>query len=91
MILKIINKSHHPLPKYETQYSAGLDLKAFLPEGPITLEPLQRGLVKTGLSSNCLWVTKLKCVLAADWHSRKASPFLIRRVQSMQITEERFV
>ncbi len=49
MILKIINKSHHPLPKYETQYSAGLDLKAFLPEGPITLEPLQRGLVKTGL------------------------------------------
>jgi dUTP pyrophosphatase len=49
MILKIINKSHHPLPKYETQYSAGLDLKAFLPKGPITLEPLQRGLVKTGL------------------------------------------
>lgn len=49
MILKIINKSHHPLPKYETQYSAGLDLKAFLPEGPITLEPLQRELVKTGL------------------------------------------
>ncbi|MBR3987340.1 MAG: dUTP diphosphatase [Bacteroidales bacterium] len=49
MILKIINKSHHPLPKYETQYSAGLDLKAFLPEGHITLEPLQRGLVKTGL------------------------------------------
>ena len=49
MILKIINKSHHPLPKYETQYSAGLDLKAFLPEGPITMEPLQRGLVKTGL------------------------------------------
>ena len=49
MILKIINKSHHPLPKYETQYSAGLDLKAFLPEGPITLEPHQRGLVKTGL------------------------------------------
>jgi dUTP pyrophosphatase len=49
MILKIINKSHHPLPKYETQYSAGLDLEAFLPEGPITLEPLQRGLVKTGL------------------------------------------
>lgn len=49
MIVKIINNSHHPLPKYETPQSAGLDLKAFLPDGPITLEPLQRGLVKTGL------------------------------------------
>lgn len=49
MEIKIINRSHHPLPKYETAQSAGLDLKAFLPEGPITLQPLQRGLVKTGL------------------------------------------
>lgn len=49
MEVKIINRSHHPLPKYETAQSAGLDLKAFLPEGPITLKPLQRGLVKTGL------------------------------------------
>lgn len=49
MKVKIINKSHHALPKYETSQSAGLDLKAFLPDGPITLEPLQRGMVKTGL------------------------------------------
>ncbi len=49
MRVKIINTSHHPLPKYETPQSAGLDLKAFLPDGPITLAPLQRGLVKTGL------------------------------------------
>ncbi len=49
MFVKIINTSHHPLPKYETPQSAGLDLKAFLPDGPITLAPLQRGLVKTGL------------------------------------------
>ena len=49
MQIKIVNKSHHPLPKYETQQSAGMDLRAFLPEGPITLRPMERGLVKTGL------------------------------------------
>lgn len=49
MEIKIINRSHHSLPQYETAQSAGLDLKAFLPEGPITLKPLQRGMVKTGL------------------------------------------
>ena len=49
MQIKIVNKSHHPLPKYETAQSAGMDLRAFLPEGPITLKPMQRGLVKTGL------------------------------------------
>jgi len=47
--VKIINRSHHPLPKYETAQSAGLDLKAYLPDGPVTLRPLERGLVKTGL------------------------------------------
>jgi dUTP pyrophosphatase len=49
MIVKLKNTSHHPLPKYETSLSAGMDLRAFLPEGPITLKPLQRSLVKTGL------------------------------------------
>lgn len=49
MILKVINRSHHPLPKYETPQSAGLDLKAFLPEGSINLQPLNRMMVKTGL------------------------------------------
>ena len=49
MQVKFINRSHHPLPKYETTLSAGMDLRAFLPEGPITLKPLERGLVKTGL------------------------------------------
>lgn len=49
MEVKIINRSHHALPQYETAQSAGLDLRAYLPEGPITLKPLQRGLVKTGL------------------------------------------
>ena len=49
MQIKIVNKSHHPLPKYETEQSAGMDLRAYLPEGPITLKPMERGLVKTGL------------------------------------------
>lgn len=49
MKVNVINRSHHPLPKYETSQSAGLDLRAFLPEGSITMEPLQRCMVKTGL------------------------------------------
>lgn len=48
MQIKIINNSHHPLPHYETNASAGMDLRAHL-EIPITLQPLQRALVKTGL------------------------------------------
>jgi dUTP pyrophosphatase len=46
--VSIINKSRHSLPAYETLYSAGMDLKASL-ESPITLQPLQRTLVPTGL------------------------------------------
>lgn len=49
MEVKIINKSHHPLPQYATIHSAGLDLRAYISE-PITLKPLERVLVNTGLS-----------------------------------------
>lgn len=48
MTIKIINKSQHPLPGYETIASAGMDLRAHLLE-PITLTPLERVIVKTGL------------------------------------------
>ena len=48
MVVKIINKSHHQLPAYETIQSAGMDLRANL-EAPITLQPMQRCLVPTGL------------------------------------------
>ena len=48
MDVKIINKSHHQLPTYETIQSAGMDLRANLEE-PITLQPMQRCLVPTGL------------------------------------------
>ena len=49
MTVKIINKSDNNLPAYETSSSAGMDLRAYLPEGPITLKPMQRTLVPTGL------------------------------------------
>jgi dUTP pyrophosphatase len=48
MQVKIINHSPYPLPQYETGGSAGLDLRAHLAEG-ITLGPLERTLVPTGL------------------------------------------
>ena len=48
MKIKIINKSGHKLPHYETLASAGMDLRADL-ETPITLKPLERAIVPTGL------------------------------------------
>ena len=48
MKIKIINQSQHALPKYETLASAGMDLRANLTEA-ITLNPLERTIVKTGL------------------------------------------
>lgn len=48
MTVKIINKSKHPLPNYETSASAGMDLKANLDE-PIILKPMDRAIVRTGL------------------------------------------
>ncbi|NMA73944.1 MAG: dUTP diphosphatase [Bacteroidales bacterium] len=48
MKIKVINKSSHSLPQYETELSAGMDIRANLQE-PITLEPMDRCLVPTGL------------------------------------------
>ena len=48
MNIKIVNKSQHDSPAYATSQSAGLDLRANLTE-PITLKPLGRILIKTGL------------------------------------------
>jgi dUTP pyrophosphatase len=45
---RIINKSRHALPAYETMHSAGMDLRASI-NTPITLQPLERALVPTGL------------------------------------------
>ena len=48
MIIEVINKSKHPLPAYATELSAGMDVRANLSES-ITLAPMQRCLVPTGL------------------------------------------
>jgi dUTP pyrophosphatase len=48
MQIKIINKSNHELPNYETHASAGMDLRANITEA-ITLQPLGRAIIKTGL------------------------------------------
>lgn len=48
MTVKIINKSQHALPHYETDSSAGMDLRAHLAES-VVLQPTQRMIVKTGL------------------------------------------
>ncbi|SDD70457.1 dUTP pyrophosphatase [Pricia antarctica] len=48
MNIKIINKSTHKLPHYETDASAGMDLRAYLAEA-VTLAPLGRAIIKTGL------------------------------------------
>lgn len=48
MNIKVINKSAHPLPHYETIASAGMDLRANITEA-ITLKPLERAIVPTGI------------------------------------------
>jgi dUTP pyrophosphatase len=46
--VNVINQSKHALPSYQTEHSAGMDLRANL-EAPVTLKPLQRALIPTGL------------------------------------------
>ncbi len=46
--VKVINRGHQPLPTYATEQSAGMDLRANI-DAPITLKPMQRTIVKTGL------------------------------------------
>lgn len=48
MKIKIVNQSKHALPEYATKASAGLDLRANI-DSPITLNSLERVLIKTGL------------------------------------------
>ena len=48
MVLKLVNKSNNDLPRYETELSAGMDVRSFI-ESPIILNPFERKLVNTGL------------------------------------------
>ena len=47
--IKVVNDSNNPLPEYETFEAAGMDVRAWLPDGPVTLKPLERALIPTGL------------------------------------------
>lgn len=49
MKVKVINRSAHKLPEYESAHAAGLDLRANL-DSAVILEPLKRALIPTGLS-----------------------------------------
>lgn len=49
MKIPVINRSRHALPAYATPLSAGMDLRASL-DAPVTLRPLERRLIPTGLS-----------------------------------------
>lgn len=46
--VKLVNKSKHPLPEYQTEGSAGMDIRVSL-ETPVTLQPMERRLMPTGL------------------------------------------
>lgn len=48
MTIQIINKSNHATPNYETEGAAGMDLRANIKDS-ITLKPLERAIIKTGL------------------------------------------
>ena len=48
MVLKIVNKSKNPLPRYESAQAAGMDIRCNI-EAAITLQPLERKLIPTGL------------------------------------------
>ena len=60
MKVNIINKGHQPLPQYATEQSAGMDLRANL-DAPVTLKPLERRLIPTGLH------IARRYVHAVDW------------------------
>ena len=48
LTIKIINRSDNPLPGYATPGASGMDIRSFLP-APVTLQPLERSLIPTGL------------------------------------------
>jgi len=49
MKVKVINESNNDLPQYETENSAGMDVRANLESGTLIIEPGERALIKTGL------------------------------------------
>ena len=73
MQIKIINKSNHELPNYETIASAGMDLRANISE-PITLKSLERTIVKRDFSLNYQSVTEAQVRPRSGLAAKKESP-----------------
>ena len=90
MNIQVINKSKHSLPAYATELSAGMDIRANLSE-PITLEPLQRCLVPTGLYIALPQGFEAQIRPRSGLAIKKGIPFSILREPLMQIIGERFV
>lgn len=64
--IEVINKGRQPLPAYATAQSAGMDLRANIPES-ITLQPLERRLIPTGLHIALPEGYEAQVRPAADW------------------------
>jgi dUTP pyrophosphatase len=47
--VRLLSHSPHPAPAYQTAHAAGMDVRAWLADGPVTLPPLGRALIPTGL------------------------------------------
>ena len=90
MNVQVINKSKHSLPAYATELSAGMDIRANLSE-PITLAPLQRCLVPTGIYIALPQGFEAQIRPPAGWLSKKALPCSILREQLMRIIAEKSV
>ena len=69
--VKVINKGSQPLPTYETEHSAGLDLRAALSEA-VVLAPGERGLIPTGLFLEIPPGTRHRSDRAVAWPSSAA-------------------
>lgn len=64
--IKVVNRGHQQLPAYATPQSAGMDLRANI-ESPITLHPMERRLIPTGLHIALPEGYEAQTVHAVDW------------------------
>lgn len=84
----MINRSAYGLPQYETGQAAGLDVRANITES-ITLGPLERALVPTGLYVELPEDYEMQIRPAAVWRPSTGFRWSIRRVRSIPITAVR--
>ncbi len=90
MKIKVINKSRHELPKYQTEQSAGMDLYANI-ESPVTLQSLERKIIPTGLFIELPAGYEAQVRPRSGLAIKTALPALILRVLSMLTTVGRLV